>query len=268
MARIDIIDTSALAYKTIWNERTYLVRLALIPILIKLACYIFALSAGFEDNILRLSLCLTPGYFAEGWMLSHLVRLIVLNQRWPFRPSGETAQDIACLKDRASGITAGTLSYVLINLFIAGFMSGLMSFGPHETDPAQVSPVALLIALTGFVLSIWGFKYIWLFIPMAVRASPFDYLTAVRGSMASFPLIGVWIMCFMPPVAAMLLFSGLVAMPFTHEGEIPQLVYFLTIIVRVIFDTVKAIVCTTGLTLAIHALFNPDTRRQDEDFDW
>ena len=258
MASLNIIQAAGNAYQTVWRERFYLLRMAIFPVLVKLACYIFALALGWEENILRLSLCLIPAYFLEGWFLAHLVRLIVLGQRWPLRLSGNDEADRVLLAERTRGIMGGLLAYVLMNVAMAGYLSLMLHFGPQNADPQTVDSQQVLIAFAALFFSFWAFRLLWLHIPLAVNASPLDYLKKLGGYMASAPLIGVWFLCFIPPVALMLTGSALILVPFAQgeDGAIPPLAYFTATILRVVLDTLKAVLCTAGIAYAIKQLYD------------
>jgi len=70
---------------------------------------------------------------------------------------------------------------------------------------------------------------------------------------ATFNLIGVWLVCFAPPIMVMYLLGG-VLMGIGGENPIPVM-DGLTMFVRIALDTVKNILVTAGLTFAfIHIL--------------
>ena len=95
MASFDIIDAAGRGYSKVWEEKTYLYQLAVIPVVIKFVCYLTIQALDWEENFIRQALVMLPSYFADGWMLSHFVRLIFLDQRWPFKPSGDPEKDMA-----------------------------------------------------------------------------------------------------------------------------------------------------------------------------
>ena len=92
MAKYDAADCAVKAYGFVWGERHYLFKLAVFPLFIKLVCLVTVISMGYQFDFIRQSLLMLPSYFADGWVMSHLVRLIYLDQRWPVGagPSGKT----------------------------------------------------------------------------------------------------------------------------------------------------------------------------------
>lgn len=206
MAYFDLTSATANAYRKTWHERRYLLRLAAMPVLVKLAFYILAtsLTQGDDGTYMRFVLIMVPAFLAEGWMLSHYVRLIVLDHRWPFRPSGDFEKDMAILSVRARGILSGMIVYVLINMAVGLFVWGAMAYmmpyvpdGESGTPPQVPGVVAFLsVLILGFMF--WAFRLIWLYIPYALNQDGASYLRALRGIGSSLHLIGIWLLCLLP----------------------------------------------------------------------
>src|SRR5687768_12463602 len=104
MAQFDIITASTKSYKTCWQARPYLLKLALPPFLIKVACLVFAAAFAEKGETVSFLFFMLPALFAEGWMLSHFVRYLQLGQTWPFRPTGDFDADMGMLSVRARGV--------------------------------------------------------------------------------------------------------------------------------------------------------------------
>ncbi len=252
MAQFDIIAPTIKAYSISWAERNYLVRLAMVPLLLKIGGYLTGFSMGFQGNQIALTLCLLPAYFAEGWMLSHFVRLITLGHRWPFRPSGNFEADLAVLRTRARGVMSGVVSYVLINMALGGIMAAIMTVMPDPSqDPETIPPqtgVALIMILVSFV---WLFRLTWLYIPLALNLSGEKYLHAVRGYLTSLPMIGVWILCAVPFLIGFGFLEGL----FKQIAGDSAIVGFIFVLIVVVADTVKNIVASAGLTYLMQDIY-------------
>ena len=154
MQSFDITVATKNAYLTIWQARSYLLKMALVPLTIKTICMFLSLQYGEDNNILRMSLFMIPAYFVEGWFLAHLVRFVVLGQRWPFQSSGNKEADLPQLYNRARGILSGTIAFVLTNLIIAGYFSLFMQYIPLEIKPEEADPQ---IAAMGFLMLVSSF---------------------------------------------------------------------------------------------------------------
>jgi len=250
----DIINTARQAYRVSMDERAYLMRLAVVPLLVK---YIFfAISAHYVEptNILRLSLIMLPAYFVEGWLLSHWVRTLVLpTHRWPFRPTGDEQKDAKQIYARGRGIMSGTIAYTLINLLIAGFFAYFMSLIPPDMDPSEANPAVAISGIVMMVLVFFLFRFVWLYIPLAVNVNLNVVMMKLKRSGVTTNLVGVWLVCFAPPIMVMYVLGGLLT---GIGGENPLPVMDgLTMFVRIALDTVKNILVTAGLTFAfIHIL--------------
>lgn len=251
MAKFDLITAAGKAYQTTWMERHYLVRLAMAVFLIKIICYMTAFSLGYQTNHVAMTLAIIPAYFVEGWMLSHYVRLLTLGQRWPFRPSGDFEADLPTLRTRARGVMSGTIVYVLINMAVGGLFALVMSVAPSpDVDPETV-PVGVSIAMIAILgVMIWAFRLMWLYVPLAANINAEFFMNAVKGYRASFPLIGVWLVCIMPFFLGGQMLGGVVN---AALGEAAGA--FAMIIVLVIFDTIKNLMATAGVTYAVLEIF-------------
>lgn len=249
-----IVPAAQNAYRLLSAERLYVLRLAFFPTVIKLVCYVTGLTLGYEDNVLRMSLILVPASLVEGWMLAHLVRLIVLGQRWPFRPSGNDEADIAMLEPRMRGVLGGLITYTLINLLIAGAMALVMGGGSGgvEADAAEItaSPLQATLMMAMMAAGIWGFPLLWLYIPVAGGMDVRRWIDEIRGLKFSLPLMGVWLLCYLP-IAALTIFGvSAILSPF-ETGAIPTGARFAVIIIGVILDTAKSLLGTAGITFAL-----------------
>ncbi len=245
----DIVNTARQAYRITWAEREYLMKLALVPLIIKYIFYAISVHYVEPHNVLRLSLMMLPAYFVEGWLLSHWVRtLIVPHHRWPFQPSGNEGKDLKEIKTRARGIMGGAVAYALINLLIAGFFSFFMAQIPLDMDPSEADPAVALSGIMMMVLTFFLFRFVWLYIPLAVNINLRVVLHKLMPKGLTFNLIGVWLVCFMPPILALYLLGGILQ---SVAGEDPlPVMQALIMFVRVALDTVKNILVTAGMAYA------------------
>lgn len=260
----NIINSARAGYEFLVSERRYLLRLALIPALVKLICYVAALSLGFENNVVRMSLILLPASLMEGWMLAHAIRLITLGQRWPFQPTGDTDADMAVLRVRMHGVMGGLVAYALINVLLAGLLATMTGLLPHMPEGGQPAPIdagraILMLAVMGGTL--WAFPLLWVFIPLSLSMDAREWLREVRGFRFSLPMIAVWLLCYLPVAAIMMLGISAIISPFP-EGQVPAGARFSVMILSVVLDTVKALLGTAGMTFALGDYFaNRDTWR-------
>jgi len=253
MASFDIIDSASAGYALVWGERSYLVKLAAAPFLIKLVCCIVVVLLGWEHNTLRQALVMLPSYFADGWLFSHLTRLIFFDQRWPFRPSGNTERDMQVLRDRALGIMRGTLTFVVIRFLMAGITAILqMGNAGANAEAQQVTFGMFAGSLLLLAAAVWAFRLVWLYIPAAANYPLRRFLQDVGGYGISWYLIGIWLFCFIPPFFIIKLILTVIIGP-AQPG--PELL-FLTTSVSVLLDLLIGTFSTAAIALAIRKYFS------------
>lgn len=266
MAQFDIISAVTSAYKTTWGERHYLIRLAAIPFAIKLFCFILASSFARDgENYLRFMLIMVPGMLAEGWMLAHYTRLLVLGHRWPFKPSGNFDSDMAVLAVRARGILSGMIVFTLINMALGLAMTFVSLYlGDYMPDESGAQPeIPSYIALMSFLmlgLMFWGFGLLWLYIPFAINVPAKTYMDAVRGFSTSLYLIATWVVCFLP-VFLLLRIIGAFVGGTAHAALGDGASSFVLILLSVIADTLKSILTTAGIVFGLSVLFKEQQMR-------
>lgn len=256
MKSFDVLAAVQYAFTSVWGERAYLLRLAAAPLLIKFLCFVTVLMLDIGDQQqLRIALILLPAFFAEGWMLAHWSRYIFLGQRWPFKPSGDDQADMAELDDRARGILSATIMYVLIQMALAGLWAGLF-FIPVDEDALQNPPTALRVAsIAAFVVMLWGFRYMWVFIPMAVNIPMRRFLTSVQEPRVSLTMAGTWILCCLPGFTLMMMVT-LPAIFADSEGAADRATQFIGSGAHVAIETVVTLLAVSGLGYGIKVMLS------------
>lgn len=258
MASFDLISAVGHAYHKTWNERKYLLRMAVIPLLVKYICYAIAVTYIGTDNILRLSLIMVPAYFLEGWLLSHWVRTIVLDHRWPFRPSGDEQKDMAQLQKRGRGVMGSTIAFTLINLLMAGYFAFFVSYLPMDmataSAPQEPDPLVAMVGMIMLVSTLLLFRFIWVYIPLAVNYPIKLYAEKLKRILLTFNMIGVWLVCFIPMIIFSQMLSGIIDSIGSDERTAAMLDGF-GMFIRIFLDMVKNLLCTAGMTYAFIELF-------------
>jgi hypothetical protein len=250
MAKFNILNAAENAYRTSWGERRYLLRLAIVPFFLKLICYSLAFSMGYQEDYLRLTLFLLPALFAEGWMLSHYTRLIVLGHRWPFVPTGNMQEDIKTISVRARGVMGGLIVYVLINMALGAILAFVTPLVPSEpTTAEQLPPATGFLFFALLIFSFWGFRLTWLYIPYALNIDAARYLKTLGGFAASIPLIGTWFLCFLPFMIFVQIIGAVLTPLLGSAGG------FAIVIVMVAADILKNILATAAITYGLIELF-------------
>ena len=268
MASFDVTDSAMKGYTLVWNERVYLFRLAIFPLFIKLVCSITVIVNGFEFDFIKHALLMLPSYFADGWVMSHLVRLIYLDQRWPFRPTGNPQNDMAVLRDRAGGIMAGTVCFALIEFLKTGLMGAfIMGATPPGVTPGQLpatvaatpavpsSPYTAIAGVLMIGVTIWVVRYMWLYIPAAAGFSGREFLRRVGGLMGSIRLLGVWMICTVPILFGFILVASALMGPFQSAQGVPPVAEFILNGFRVVIIMLTTLITTAGMSYVIRNMF-------------
>lgn len=257
MASYDFIEASMKGYKLVFEQASYLTRIAIVPVLIKFVCFVTILSLQWEQQYIRQAIVMLPAYFAEGWLLSHLVRFIFLGQRWPFRPSGDEKKDMEVMEDRAQGIMAGTIVYALTKFLLTGLFALLSREAPVPVDQAAAPPdyslIVMAVSAAFLVFTVWAFRFLWLYIPVAVNFPIRSFLKGIEGYNTSFYMIGTWLVCFFPLSLVFMFVTGLLSVT-AEAGDVTMVVSFVRAIFQVVIDTAISVVATAGMAFSIQAM--------------
>jgi hypothetical protein len=256
MARVDIIQIIGMAYQKTWGERRYLLPMLVVPLLIKYFFFTIGDIAVEDDNLLRFSLIMIPGTFAEGWLLAHWVRTIVVGHRWPFRPTGDDAADIKQLKLRGRGVLSGAVAFTLINMLMAGYFSFFMRYIPMELNPDEPDPTVALMGVFMMIATVMFFRYIWFYVPLSVNTQPKLFLKAVQPISVTFKLLGIWLVFVVPAVFLLQIIGSVLGMDIGDGSGTEKNILLdnLFNIIRLFVDMAKNLVCTAGMTFAIMQL--------------
>lgn len=278
MKAFDLIDSASFGYKTVWQERKYLLKLAMIPVLIKLICTVIILTFDYENDYIRQGLVSLPAAFAEGWLLAQFLRTLLLLERWPIM-LGETISDnqMSALLIRARGIMSSTIMFALITFLayglkevyaifyvMAGGSADLSTSIPADQPPAN--PLFFIPAVALIFLSIWIFRYLWLYIPVVVLMPLGEFLRKIGGFMSSIRMMGVFLIsvipCLILAVVLSNIFTALVGGPDSDIGR------FVMVIVSVSIEILISLVTTASMAYALrhiipkHPLALPDINKE------
>lgn len=255
----DLVTAVGRAYQSVWEERRYLLRLAAVPFLLKIIFFTLGYVNGGDDNIWRMSVIMVPAWIVEGWMLSHVVRLVLLGQRWPFRPTGDRAADLPALQSRYRGVMGGALCFALTQLVIGGWFAVLMMLVPIQlTQPTaeiSVSAEAAFAACALLGMAIYFFRFAWLYVAAAAGAPVRAVANRLsHGMMMSVRLIGVWLLCAVPAMVVIQVLVGVLLMIAGPEGA-GDAVMVISIVAKVALDIIKNLLCAMAVAYIFQAMF-------------
>jgi hypothetical protein len=256
MARsFDIVEAIGNGYLTTWRERRWLARLAFVPVVAKIVGLQIIVLLGLESNFLGQAIVLLPAFVAEGWLVVRYVRLVALGERWPDH------QNAPGFRPDPRPVLAGILAYTLMQFILRGLVALAVSGGAAAGQSAgmaqtpQPDPIAFALAGGMLLVALWSFRYLWLYIPASLGIGLVAFLSAIRGFPASFSMIGVWIVCFLPFMMALGVVAGLVLSPWRSGDEVPLLVDGGMTAIQAVLDTMISLVSTAAMTYGIRQIF-------------
>jgi hypothetical protein len=266
MASFDIIGAAGYGYQLAWREKRYLARLATIPLFVKFCCLLVIMLGRWTDSSLLATLILLPSFFADGWMLSHYVRLIFLDQRWPFRPGGDPAADRQELQDRSTSLMAGTLVFV-VSRFLAGGQSAWFFHlldqinQVSKANPPQLSTGTAVIFLATTALSLWAFRFLWFYIPAVLGYNLRRCVRDLRGIAASFYIIGLAVICSLPTYGFQYLIASMAAAPYdlSHPATLPLTFDIFLAMLDTAAETIIAFIATGAMAYAFYEMLGKKT---------
>lgn len=299
----NIMDAAGYGHFRVWKDRAYLMKLALVPFLIKLASIVAVMAMEYQEEYLKQGLVMLPSLCAMGWMLAQYTRTLLLNERWPTtmthmtfmmrQGSIDKKKAMGFMMWRARGILASVLVYVLFGLisyilvFLINTVLAIPIAGDETlTDISQAAPATNLSPLLSFLTlvagggligaAVWSFRLVWLYIPFAVLYPLRDYLYQVRGFMSSLRYI-VLFFCCMAPASFVMMMAVRLIFTILGGGDTAiidgndvtpmniQIARFLTIGLQSFTEILIALIWTAGFAWAMRG-FLPRAKDTFDDF--
>lgn len=266
----DAFELTRLGYHLVWNERHYWWRLFLPVFFIGFVGEITLQSLGWQTQFLRRALLMLPSYLAQGWMFSHLVRLVFYDQRYPFRPTGDREKDLPILMEKARCIGGGALVYALLHYLLSGalaFMPQHPPTPPSPDDPSALPIVAFIISVILLGILVWLFRMMWLYVPVAAGRSIRAYLLALETrKVASWRLIGVWMISSLPALLVVLLIESLLTSLFAPDAKTPadfgKGLTFIYIALEHASVVLSGIIATVSMAFGVKEILSPSARKR------
>ncbi len=247
MAPFDIIDITSLGYRKVWQEKRFLARISALPFVVKLILMGASIVFGISRNFVWQALVMLPSFLAEGWVVVVLARMIFQEQN-----SFSSRQD-------GRFVMAGMVMYALIKFLQMGAMEFVYadpSQVPAEAQVPEIPEGTILFASIAFVLSLWGFRFLWVYIPLSAGFLFREVFSLLRGPMLSFYMIGVWLLCLVPFLLMMAFITGSVLESYREVAEIPLNSQLLLVTVQAVLDLAASIVATSAMAYAFCSMIN------------
>lgn len=212
----DFMAAANHSYQTVWENRGVLLRLAVLPFLIKMGCIATILLMGMEQDVLRHGLIMLPSYFAEGFFVAYVLRVLY--------GGGDLSHDVKQAHFYFQDILAAMILYVLIKVILAAFIGLTVEALPSDfgqTPQPEPSSQAFMAVMMLFAFMIWAFRFMWLYVPVAMGIPLPVFLKRIEGFSVSFPMFSCWLMCFLPLAMVTLMLSKvlLLGFPYVEGGD-------------------------------------------------
>ena len=255
--KINIAQSAIAGYKTVWGEREYILKLALIPIIIKFVCSMAVFILETDVFTLRFILTMLPSYCADGWLVAHLLRLLLVGERLPMpRIENPSKTQITTQKLRKRAISSAILYSMLIMMVQGGIAVG----APNLMDILGIDPITqdwnpsiIVFALytVGFVAMIWSVRFIWLYIPLSINAPLKGFLQDIKSLITSYYIIGIWLLAVVPTLFITVLVPAMFMDPSSETlYDVPTLYAFIIVLLRVVGELLSGVIVVTAITYA------------------
>lgn len=259
MASFDFVECAAMAYRFVWGGRATILRLSLVALAFKVVSLMMVTALGLESNLLRQGLVLLPSYFLEGLVICRILLLATALET-------EKSDSAVILAD-SSSVRAGAIVYVLIKMFLS-FIAGMTFAGNADMAASQPAPSApnpqtLFLAILILAGMVWIFRFLWLYVPVALGYGIEEFLRKFKGFSSSLQMIGLWVLCFTPLVLLMILGSEILGavIPGARD-DLPSIIYLQAMaVLQALADYAISLVSSIGMAYGVRSVFNNENKK-------
>ncbi len=254
MKTFNFIEAAGHGYQFIWDQRRPLASLAVLPLAVKFGCVALILFLDLQGNYLRQGLALLPGYFLEGWLVAMAIRLAVFGESW--LPG---AQGLRVDEGVKRLVLASAILYTLTKLFVslsAAFLISVVGMN-QGTPPAEAPPGSFAALLTLTFVSIWLFRFLWMYVPMAMNIPLDGFMRRIIQVPISLPMLAVWMLCMVPAAVVLFGISGILRPMMMGAAEGDPAVSFLFVMscFEAVMETIIALVSGVAMAFAFREFF-------------
>ena len=256
----DLIEAVGRGYQFFWAQRMSILKIAVFPLLIGLACYAVLTLLELPETDLRQFIIMLPSYFAEGWMVVFLVRAVFIDGDYKPHAKGFLRAD--------RNMQAGILLYALTKYILFGGVAVLLHYfgdvlemlNEQATPDPDTSLKISIGIIAGAVVSISLFRFLWLYIPVAVGISLRRYVRAAAKSSTALQMFGIWLLCFFPFAITFLMLGSVILSPFQDQDDLPLTIEIIVITIQMIFKIMINVATTVCMAYGIKSLMSDDSQ--------
>ncbi|MCB9981215.1 MAG: hypothetical protein H6860_02315 [Rhodospirillales bacterium] len=264
MASFDFVESTSRAYRFVWDRRVDVVRFSAMVLVLKILFFVGFVAFDIQKEALRQGLLLLPIFFMEGWVIATLV-IMALHA---YEAQSKVRRSILPpAEDTARNIKASMIVYVLIKLMLS-FVVGSAYEGQQvipDAPPPEPNLQTFVLAVVMIAFLIWAFRFLWIYIPVVMGQSVRTYLIRFRAYSDSFPLLGVWVLCFVPVILFMILISEFYGMIMGGLGVGDSSIVFETgmAVIQAFIDFVLSLVSSLAVAYGMYSVFNNENKKTD-----
>ncbi len=216
MASFDFIEASSKGVEFCWQRASYIFKVAVPVIFVKIFCMLSAFSMSVETGSLAYGLVIFPSYIIEAIFIIGLIRYFTYKE--PIYVWGKvvTPPDIKDHKEkplffhapkhRKIPIQAGIASYCLIQLIILLINGTLLHFVDNTPQSEEARNImtthefalGLSIFAATFYAALWAVRLAFLYVPVTLDIPSKLYLQSMKGIKTSIYMMFTMMICIAP----------------------------------------------------------------------
>lgn len=262
MANFDFVEATSRSYSFVWHNRVEVFRLSSLVLSVKIVSFIGLIAFGMEQNVIRQGLIFLPSYLLEGWAIAHIIVMAI------YKADGadtKTGFSLPVGEDIENNIKASMIIYVLTKLTLSFVLGVTFSGQGPDMQPTAPEPSLsmFVLAMGMLVFMVWAFRFLWLYVPYIFGVSAIQFLNKFKAFGASFNFIGVWLLCFVPLVLAMIAASEVLGFIATMVGLDQKSIVFESMIavVQAFTDYGMALFASLGVAYGIFSVLKGENKK-------
>lgn len=237
MASFDFIEASAKAMGFCWKKRSYLTRVAVPVLFVKIFCILTAFVMVQSPGSLTYGLIVFPSYVIEGIYVAGLIRYFVYKEPiyvWGKHviPPEQTPESFKphspfSLKPIQAGIAVYCLMWLIIH-FIGGItLTETLSETQQSDAASSMSSANFLFSTLMFLLSLyiflWSIRLLFIHIPLVLDIPARVYFHTIRGIKTSVIMLLTILIVTTPVLIAKAITLNILELIFP-DGSAPYIV--------------------------------------------
>ncbi len=213
MGNFDFIEASVKGYEFVWTQRSYLMRVVVPVLFVKVACLLGVFVLHLQHDYLLQGLVMLPAYVVEALFCVGLIRYMLYGEPifiWgkvvSVPESGVEAVPYSGYYSRLQCYQGGIAMFLLIKVMLVLCLA-LMSVPASE--PVEISgeppeyPAGVYVLnafiMFGFISALlWSVRLLWLYVPLVIGVPLKSFFKITKGMSFSFSVVLACLICALP----------------------------------------------------------------------